>query len=94
MWMKWHHKWAHGSKEWEWKDLDCSPEDAQTCAQEAVETLAEEYNWSDKYRGIDYEIVEFPPPEIVIAYIQKAERLAKYWAAKSKELAVLFVMVS
>lgn len=64
MWMKWHHEFAYGDeKEEHWRDLGpCKTmEEAASLVEEECAELSREYEWSDKYRGIAYEIVEAPP---------------------------------
>lgn len=80
MWMKWHHKFAYGAeKEEHWVDLGAckSMEDAKRNAKEECMELAREYEWSEHYRGIDYEIVELPPVEVL-------EKLEKKYLVQSE----------
>ena len=38
-----------------------------------LEDITDEYSYSDKYRGIDYEIVEHPPKEWILSKIRITE---------------------
>jgi len=66
MWLKYKHKWAWGGdKEWCCKDI------GGLDVNEALKEITDEYSYSDKYRGVDYEVVEIPSSEIIkkeIAY--------------------------
>jgi hypothetical protein len=80
MWLKYKHKHAWGiDKEWSWRELGGSAKDAEADAKEVLHELSEEHNWSDKYRGIDYEIVEYPPVIIIEEEILCAERTVEHW---------------
>jgi hypothetical protein len=67
VWMKYNHKWAHGCGEEphyrelnsEWELEDGNPNE------EVLEEIASEFGYSDKYRGIDYEIIPAPPKEYI-----------------------------
>ena len=56
-WMKWRHSFAYGSGG-PWKWLEVSPE--EWALQEVVTDLAEKYSYSDKYRGVEYELFDVP----------------------------------
>jgi len=87
MWLKYKHKHASGiDKEWSWRDLCCSAKDAKAEAEEALEELAKEYDWSDKYRGMDYEIVEYPPTAIIKEEILSTRRQVRYLQHRVIEL--------
>ena len=58
-WLKWHHKFSSGCSAWQWR-----PVDDDTDADEArsiVAELANEYDHSEKYGGIDYEVIDKAP---------------------------------
>ena len=58
MFLRFRHKWAHSIYEWEYQEVL-----EGTDLQEHAFMIEEEYNWSDKYRGVDIESVEVPPQE-------------------------------
>jgi hypothetical protein len=86
--MKWHHKFASGeSTEVGWIDLgDCTPKDAEVLAKEECAERAREYHWSEHYRGIDYEIVEFPPLEVLEALAKKYRAQTEAANRRAEEL--------
>jgi hypothetical protein len=62
-WLKYRHKFAHGKGSWSWRDLGPAStfhvhDECISEAESIVEELAEEYNFSDKYRGLDFEIID------------------------------------
>ena len=74
MWMKWHHTFAEGSDGDEWYDLgDCTLEKAKIEAKEVCIELRTIFEYSDHYRGIEYEIVELPPPDVLERIIKENE---------------------
>lgn len=68
LWLKYKHKFAYGSdKEWSWVIIEYDLESS-------LEELSEEFNWSEHYRGMDYEVVEIPPLEVLEKEIKSAEK--------------------
>lgn len=55
-WLKYRHKFAHGKGSWEWRDLGVEPDSDSVAS--ICSDLAELYNFFDKYRGLDHEVVE------------------------------------
>ena len=87
MWMKWHHNFSHGPGEVKWLELGGADNKAVLeDAEERVLELAEEYHWSDKYRGIDYELVEMPPPAVIESHLQRAEYQVRHYQTRVLEL--------
>lgn len=63
MWLKYRHKFTSGTnKDWEWKDIGDSSEDF---IKDEISDLSEEYNWSEHYRGVEHEVHEYPPLEVL-----------------------------
>lgn len=89
--MKWHHTFAWGDeKEIHWTDLgDGTPETLKEAAKEECSERVREYEWSDKYRGIDYEIVEYPPVEVLEKMIKGHRAHAKRLVERADELAAI-----
>ena len=87
-WFRFKHKWAHGNdREWEYCELDESSfnsyfaDDSKYSDEDYIEEMGicSEGNWSDKYRGIDYEVVDTIPREILERKIKNAESAAAGW---------------
>jgi hypothetical protein len=91
MWLKWRHKYAHGPGSWVWtfvgdwtKDWE---ERGEALIEDYLDEKTDEYNWSDKYRGIEHELVERPPDEVIAKEIERLNgtiershsRLVKMW---------------
>ena len=87
MWMKWYHQFAEGERnpKWSWHDLGNI--DKATAVdyvkKEICPELRDEYSWSEHYRGIHFELVDVPPPEVLKDLIAEAERKAKFWTART-----------
>ena len=88
MWMRYRHKFAYGTgKEWSWRDLgDVTPDKAKVYAEDECAEICEEYNHSDKYRGVDYEIVDLPPPEVIQRLANEAKDKSRRWAERAAHL--------
>lgn len=89
MWMKWHHTFAWGhEKEEHWRELPGvkTKEEAKGAAKEECEELMREYEWSDKYRGIDYEIVDLPPADVLRRFVKNATAQILRWTEEDKYL--------
>lgn len=70
-WVKYRHKFASGTGAWEWKfDPDGFTTDNDN--DDLGESLRSEHAWSDKYRGVDIELVEQAPSWVVDAEILDA----------------------
>jgi hypothetical protein len=71
-WLKWHHKFSSGHQSWQWK-LIADDVTEKSAREEILPELADEYNHSEHYRGIDFEIVDYAPPWVVDMKIKAIE---------------------
>ena len=82
MWLKYRHKFSHGPGEWEWYDLRGEP------VPTALEELARHYDFSDKYRGIDWKLHKKPPRKVLLQIIEhttdQITNLSKYLSGLHK----------
>jgi len=69
-WLKYQHKFSSGRSAWQWQLVDGSVTADE--AEDVIRELAEEYNHSDKYSGIDYEIVDQAPRWVIEAKLREA----------------------
>lgn len=71
MWIKYRHGWAHGFGSYDYTEIP------DNCSQEVLEDIVEELKspnwWSDKYRGVQYELVDKPPKEYILGLISGLE---------------------
>jgi hypothetical protein len=60
-WMKYRSNYSSGPGKWEWEMLYCNtPECAELSACAFVEDIDSDNNWSEHYRGTEYEVTEAP----------------------------------
>lgn len=100
IWLKYRHNFSYGTHEYEWMDVSDLVEVGQTkddlskeyLEHYVIDELKCEYDYSDKYRGIDYELFDAPPLEIIkedLDYIQSSikskQETAKIYAEYIKE---------
>lgn len=80
MWMKFRHKFADGPDDWEWEDIGNIPKREIHGQVQSIRIEHEEkYQNFDHYRGIDYEVVELPPLEILVIHLKEALTKAENW---------------
>lgn len=86
-WLRYKHKWAWGES----SSFDYiryyGKEDDQSI-REFIEDaeLCKENQWSDKYRGISYELVDRPEGEWITREIDKASRVIEVWTRYKDKL--------
>lgn len=72
MWIKYKHGFASGQDR-EWSYQEFNGYNLKDDLEEAVEYIESEYDWSDKYRGIEYEVVDLPPKSVIADEIKSIE---------------------
>lgn len=84
MWLKYRHKWSHGcDKSFSYKDVDnASKEEIDSILSE----LSDEFDYSEHYRGINYELVEYPPASVIEAEIKAAQNSIEWYNKRVKHL--------
>lgn len=61
--LKYRDTWSYGNSEWEFILISSIDDYDKELLQERVDYLNAENNWSDKFRGIEYEVVDYPGHE-------------------------------
>lgn len=86
-WLKYKHKWAWGhSQNFEYIQY-VGEEDKESIRNFILDyAIHEEHNWSDKYRGINYELVDKPPDEWIKKEIEDVSRRIDGWVKYKREL--------
>lgn len=69
-WLKYQHKFSSGRSAWQWQLVNGST--TADDAEDLIRELAEEYSHSDKYSGIDYEIVDAAPRWVIVKLANEA----------------------
>jgi hypothetical protein len=71
------HAW--GNTDWTYQEYLLGDRETWTQAQdELAGEINEKHNWSDKYRGVDFEQVAAPPPDWVTQQIEASQRQIRY----------------
>jgi hypothetical protein len=70
--IKYRHKWAWGVNKWEY-NIICFDDSLFTDAdlEEVIDYIQNDNGWSDKYRGIEYELVDSVPEDWVRAKLDR-----------------------
>jgi hypothetical protein len=65
-WLKYQHKFSSGTRTWIWVPLHVEEITEQEIKDSGfLDSITDEYSYSDKYHGIDFEIVDKPPSWVV-----------------------------
>jgi hypothetical protein len=102
MWCKYRHKFASGAEAWEWmylgEDHPHLGESPMEPIKEAWEEFIKEeqvpvwqqgYEWSDKYRGVEFEIVETAPYDVIEKHLKQCEAVIRANTNRANELRAL-----
>jgi hypothetical protein len=84
MWLRYYHTWAWGDSNSEYIYLGESFDSNNI--QDILDELSDQFNYSDKYRGIEYELVKYPGDEIVK---DKIKSLSKEIKDAKKQIKIL-----
>jgi hypothetical protein len=82
-WLKFRETWAWGCSEWKYRPLYLSriPKEDRVEIKEEMNDLADEYNYSDKFRGIEWKIIntkQVPNKHIAATYEGIKRRIHHY----------------
>lgn len=89
-WLKYQHKHSSGRSAWQWKPLDDNATEESVRDDGILSDITDEYSYSEKYSGIDFEIVDKPPPWVITMFVRAArERLDAAFAENNRWQAYL-----
>ena len=88
--LRYRHNWAWGHSEWNCKLLAFRDDDIKSITEEAVENLNDENSWSDKYRGLDYEVVDYPGNDWMKNELDRCKTSIKFMEEKLGIYTALF----
>ncbi len=88
MWIKWKHTFNAGNDDvYSWEELgDLDPAAAKEYAKDFVAERRDEFNWSDNYRGVKYELVDKPPDDVLYKIIDDCEKRAAINIHRAEDL--------
>jgi len=73
-WIRWRAKWASGTDSWNFEYLDVPPEKMKVEAEYFTEDETNSiWYHNEMFRGIEWEIIEIPPINIIEEKIRTAE---------------------
>lgn len=84
MWLKYRHKFADGPGDWEWFRINNIKD-----IEDTISYLKSDWWLCDTYRGLDYEIQEVPPLEILNKEIETISKTIKYLSKDLEKLNLL-----
>jgi hypothetical protein len=85
--IKYREKWAHGCGPWRWTMVP----DSFTAAdvRELMEADGQQYQWSDKFRGMEWVTTRKIPSKVLEAKLQAAKSALKSAKALVKEIKLM-----
>ena len=76
-WIKYRTKWAWGTDEWVYHPLfyidQYDKEVLESYSEDFIEDIHQDHNYSDKYRGVDYEVIDKVPLDIIEEKIKRTK---------------------
>lgn len=82
-WVKYRHKFSSGCQNnWEWTLVGNGKSKKAVekfVKDELCPTWAEKYDYSEHYRGIDFEVTEAPPPDVIEQSLKEAKEKVAHW---------------
>ena len=81
---RYRHKWAWGQNDWRYDEAWVNEDNPQKDLDEYAEMKMEANNFSDKYRGLDLEIVDRPPDEWIRKHLMRCVNLI--WNTKQRAI--------
>lgn len=60
-WLKYRVTWSHGKDHWEYEPIYGNPDwlnNKENLKEMLIEPIADKWNWSEHFRGVEYEILE------------------------------------
>jgi hypothetical protein len=90
MWVKYKHKWSHGiDDDWTWEFIDNEfPSKGQVeeyVKEELAPRWTNTYEYSDHYRGVDFEFDEDVPLEVIKQHRDHARGRTQFWYGRGNE---------
>lgn len=79
--LKYHHKWAWGNTQTEFTLLGESEEVDEILIEDVCEGIVDAHSYSDKYRGIDYDVIDISDlnkEEKTMLFKEYADKIKRY----------------
>lgn len=71
-WLKYQHKHSSGRSAWQWKAIDDDATEESVRDDGTLSDITDEYSYSEKYSGIDFEIVDKAPRWVIERAVRAA----------------------
>lgn len=80
MWIKYRTMHAYGPDDWSWLEVVASSKDVaeQYFKDEEVHSIDEKHWWDDHYRGVEFEVVDKAPREVVESKLKRAREVLSH----------------
>ena len=76
--LQWREEWAWGNSQWKYRlDYGSRKYSAKQAARDFAREEAEQYMWSDTFRGIEYHVLKRPAKETVSKLIESEENMIR-----------------
>ena len=77
--LQWREEWAWGSSKWKYRlDYGSRKYSAKKAARDFAREEAEQYMWSDNFRGIEYHILKKPAKETISKLLAQEESMIRH----------------
>jgi ribonuclease D len=95
MWIRWRTTWAHGPGVWQFMEI---PDEFKRASKKKVEAhldeieLGRKNEWSDKYRGYEWERIKQVPHEEIERRLNRHRELAAYHASEAARFEAMLAL--
>ena len=88
--LKYRHTWAWGDNEWNYILLHERYITSDDEFEDLIQNISKENNWSDKYRGVEHEVVDYPGNDWMKNELERCKTSIKFMEEKLGLYTALF----